>query len=305
VTTAVRDSLAAAESTAVLATASSMLTREDSMAIARAVSARMAQRTVPTAGATGVVAGATSRRDPRADSVLLIAMADSIRNVIQRAVLDSLVQMGARMGPIAVEIAGATRELQMAAEAQATMTREGGRMPPPPPGVRVGTPRRIVIAMPRPSRTRPEFDDLSRALADSLRRRIDANPKYVVVPADSVAAALRESRTVNGVQERLAADLIVSIALLPSRDSVVRLISVRDLAAPDWANHRTVASPVAASTAESGIGELVSQAIRALQEMERSSRQRPPGGATGGRQPPSFIRPAPAAAVPPVVPPQP
>ena len=258
VTTAVRDSLAAAESTVVLAMASSMLTREDSMAIARAVSARMEQR------------------QPRTDSVSLIAMADSIRNVIQRAVLDSLVHMGARMGPTAREIAGVTRELQLAAEAQATMVREGARLPPPPPGGRRGEPRRVVIAMPRSSRTRPEFDGLSSALADSLRRQIDAHTRYVVVPADSVAAALRASRTVNGVQERLAADLIVSIALLPSRDSLVRLISVRDLAAPAWANHRTVSSQVAANAPESGISELVSRAVRALGEMERASRQRPP-----------------------------
>ena len=263
VTTAVRDSLAAAESTVVFATASSMLTREDSMAIARAVSARMEQR------------------PPRTDSVSLIAMADSIRNVIQRAVLDSLVQMGARMGPTVQEIAGVTRELQLAAEAQATMVREGVRPPPPPPEwrrsePRRGEPRRVVIALPRSSRTRPEFDGLSRALADSLRRQIDAHTRYVVVPADSVAAALRASRTVNGVQERLAADLIVSIALLPSRDSLVRLISVRDLAAPAWANHRTVSSQVAANAPESGISELVSRAVRALGEMERASRQRPP-----------------------------
>ena len=82
----------------------------------------------------------------------------------------------------------------------------------------------------------------------------------------------------NGVQERLGADIIVSIALLPSRDSLVRLISVRDLAAPEWASHRTVSSQVVATSPASGIGELVSKAVRALGEMERASRQRPPGG---------------------------
>lgn len=247
VTTAVRDSLAAVESTAVLASASSMLTRDDSMAIARAVSARMA------------------RRDPRTDSIALIAMADSIRNVIQRAVLDSLVQMGARVGPAMREIAGAAREMPR---------RE---------------PRRVVIAMPRPSRTRPELDALSIELADSLRRQIDAHPRYVVVPADSVSMALRESRTVNGVQERLAADLIISIVLIPSRDSLVRMISVRDLAAPEWANHRTVVSQVVAKDPASGIAELVPQVLRALSEMERAARQRPPGA--------SFSRLAPRRAL--------
>lgn len=110
---------------------------------------------------------------------------------------------------------------------------------------------------------------------DSLRRQFDAHPRYVVVPADSVAAALREARTVNGVQEKLGADLIVSIALLPSRDSLVRLVSVRDLAAPEWASHRTVPSAVAATAAATaaatGMSELVSQVLRALEEMERAA----------------------------------
>jgi len=293
VTTAVRDSLAAVESTAVLASAASMLTREDSMAIARAVSARMAQRTAAAAGATVPVAGSAARPVARSDSAALVAMADSIRIVIQRFVLDSLVQLGARMGPVR-ETAGAARAIALAADAQATAVSDGGRMPPPPPRMRSGEPRRVVIALPRASRTRPDFDGLSGALADSLRRQIDAHPRYVVVPADSVAAALRESRTVNGVQERLGADVIVSIALLPSRDSLVRLISVRDLAAPEWANHRTVSSPVAAASAASGLGELGGQVLRALLEMERASRQSDPGDA--GRR---LTRPAPAAAVPP------
>lgn len=253
VTAAVRDSLAAAESTAVLASASSMLTREDSMAIAKAVSERMAQRTAPVAGSQSVASGAPSRRDLRTDSISFVAMADSIRSQIQRTVLDSLVQMGARMGPMAIEVAGAARAMELAS-----------------------APRRVVVAMPRPSRTRPEFDAIGSALADSLRRQIDAHPRYVVVPADSVEAALRESRTVNGVQERLGADLIVSIAFIPSRDSLVRMVSVRDLAAPEWASHRTVVSQVVASAPASGIGEQVPKVIRALLEMERAaSRQRP------------------------------
>ena len=158
-----------------------------------------------------------------------------------------------RMAQRTAPVAGAARAMQRASE-----------------------PRRVVVAMPRPSRTRPELDAIGTELADSLRRQIDAHPRYVVVPADSVAAALRASRTVNGVQERLGADLIVSIAFIPSRDSLVRMVSVRDLAAPEWASHRTVVSQVVASAPASGIGEQVPKVVRALLEMERAaSRQRP------------------------------
>ena len=277
VTAAVRDSLAAVESTAVLASASSMLTREDSMAIAQAVSERMAQRVKPPlTGSQSVASGAPLRRDAFADSMTLVVMADSIRTQIQRAVLDSLVQLGARMGPAARELAGVTREMQLAAGAQATMVTADGRLPPPPPGMRSSGPRRVVVAQPRSSRGRSGLDAISGALADSLRAHIDAHPRYVVVPADSTAAALRESRTVNGVQERLNADLIISIALIPRGDSVVRMITMRDLAAPEWANHRTVVSPVVATTPGFGLDELVPKVLRSLFEMERAARQPAP-----------------------------
>lgn len=251
------------------------------MAIAKAVSERMAQRVKPPlTGSQSVASGAPPRREAFTDSAALVAMADSIRSQIQRAVLDSLVQMGARMGPAVRELAGVTREMQLAAEAQATMVTAEGRFPPPPPGMRSSGPRRVVVAQPRPSRGRPELDAISGVLADSLRSQIDAHPRYAVVPADSAAAALRESRTVNGVQERLSADLIISIALIPRGDSVVRMISVRDLAAPEWASHRTIVSPVAASTPGFGLDALVPQVVRSLLEMERSARQRPPEGST-------------------------
>ena len=272
-TAAVRDSLVAAESSAVVASAASMLTREDSMAIARAVSARMAQRAAaaPPPPTTTV---ASAPRDPRADSIALLAAADSIRAQIQRAVIDSLVQLGVRMRPVAAELAAVESELRIAASGPAMATSVGDvRVPTTGAGVRSSEPRRIVVALPRPVPGRPELDAISRALADSLRARLAATRRYSLVPADSVAAALRESRTVNGVQERLASDLIVSIALVPRTDTVLRMVSVRDLSAPRGADHRTVVSPVAASDPAAGIGELVPRVLRTMSEMERSARQ--------------------------------
>ena len=274
----VRDSLAAAESTQVVASAASLLTREDSMAIARAVSERMAQRQERPAPAT-------APRGSRADSVAMVVFADSIRTQIQRLVLDSLVQLGVRMGPAAAGLATATSALAEAAtgvaamrtQALSTGTNDPSQALPPAPGMRSREPRRVVVAMPRPSRSRPEVDAIAKVLADSLRVAIDRHPRYVVVPADSVAAALLESRTVNTVQEKLHADIFVSIALLPARDSVVRMISIRDLTGADGFNFRSVVSAVAASQPMEGISQLLPQVVRSLLEMERGARSRPSG----------------------------
>jgi len=265
VTAAVRDSIAAADSMEIVSSAAAMLTREDSMAIAKAVSERMAPSRGPQA-----------RQVARADSAGLVHIVDSIRADIQRTVLDSLVHLSARAGgAAALGLAEAARGLQMAAEGQGNPPSMIEMRTMPPPSTR--GPRRVVVAPPRPSRTRPELDVIAGALVDSLRSRIDASPRWVSVPGDSVAAALRESRTVNGVQERLSSDIIVSVSLIPAKDSVVRLITVRDLMGPNGFNVRTIVSPVAASDPSAGLSDLVPKVVQQLLEMERGARApRPP-----------------------------
>jgi eukaryotic-like serine/threonine-protein kinase len=273
-TAMVRDSLAAADSMEVVASAAAMLTSADSMAIAKAVSERMSQRTA-SAPASG---SASVRPSPSRDSVALVAMADSIRQQIQRAVLDSLVQMGARMGPAGVRIAELSREMAAVEQARAMATNVVAAVAPVPvtAGMRSAEPRRVVVAPPRTSRNRPDVDAVAAALVDSLRRRIDAHPHYIVVAADSVTAALRESRTINGVSERLKADIIVSVSLVPVRDSVVRLITMHDLTLPQGADRRVIVSPVAASDPTAGVGALMPQVVPTLLEMERPGLRTPP-----------------------------
>ncbi len=301
-TAAVRDSLAIADSMEVVASAAALLTREDSMAIARAVSERLKQRAVPSATPTGrPAAGAATAATLESEAARLSAIADSIRLVVQRDVLDSLVQMRAMGIPGGVRITEMGRELSMATDAQVSAIRNEGRGEP-----RGGPPRRVVVAPPRPSRSRPEMDGIAGALVDSLRLRIDAHPHYISVPGDSVASALAESRTINGVQERLSSDIIVSVSLIPVKDSVVRLITVRDLVGPDGFNMRTIASPVSAKDPTAGLTELVPKVVAQMLEMERSGfrfvnrgpnpreGQPPPGGAPPPppRTPPSTTTPA-------------
>ncbi len=248
-----RDSLAAAESLQAVAPLGAMLTREDSMAIARAVASRMTQSPAPV-------------RAPAAppDPLALAALTDSIRAQVQRVVLDSLVRIQART---------AERSVSVTAIGEAAARQGGLAEAAAEAAVATRPNRRVIVAVPRTPRDRPDLDAVAATLADSLRRAIDAHPRYAAVPADSVAAVLQDARTVNTVQERLDASLIVSITLVPRGDSVVRLVQVRDLAAPAGFGMRVVSHTAAFADPTAGVGKLVAESMRAMLEMERSARE--------------------------------
>lgn len=103
------------------------------------------------------------------------------------------------------------------------------------------------------------------------RRAVDNHPRYFVVAQDSVAEALASSRTVNAVQERLNADLIISFTRIPARDSVVRLVQIRDLSASRGFDFRVVGTTVPASDPAGGLDRLVPMTMRTMQQMERDA----------------------------------
>ncbi len=280
VTGQLRDSLAVAESLQAAAPAATLLTREDSVAIAAAVSQRMAQRSAPTAA-------------QRVDTQSLALVADSIRREIQRAVMDSLLR-GMRVPVLTVEQAQ-----QMAAEAEAMARRAGG------PGF--GPERRVVIAPPRPSRSRPDLNAAATLLVDSLARSFERHPRYAVVPRDSVDAVLARSRTVDAVREALAADVIISLSLVPTPDdSVTRLVQVRDLTPPDGRTaSRVISARVPSTDAAQGAAQLPRETLRALFEIERLARDRVERGGAAGTTGPRvrvFEGTAPRPPAPPLTP---
>ena len=281
-TSLMRDSLIAAESSQVMAAAAALLTREDSMAIAQAVSARMAARPA----SSGAGSGGTNRR---ADSIAMLAFTDSIRAQIQRAVLDSLVLLGARVLSATAPLSADAR----AGEAQVLAQSAQAPLNGVSPGARGFEQLRVIVAQPRSSRDRPEMDAIVRALADSLRRALDSHPRYAVVPPDSVAAVLAVTRTVNALQEQLRANLLISIALIPGADSVTRTVTVRRFAAGGAESGvRHLTDRVAANAPNARLDDVVRQVVRALFELEGGPRTRTSGGArqlpaqTSGPRPP-------------------
>jgi hypothetical protein len=259
VSTHMRDSIALAESLQAMAPAATMLSREDSVAIATAVSRRIAQRSAPAVA-------------DRRDSVSLVAMADSLRREIQRVLLDSLMR-GMRVPTMSATDAAA---LASVAEAAA---REAAALRGPPVAE-----RRVVIATPRPSRGRSDLNAAAVVLVDSLSAGFARHPRFAVVPRDSVDAVLARSRTVEAVREALAADIIVSLSFIPTPDdSITRIVQVRDLGADNGRSaSRVIPARVPNADPTLGVQELPRQAIRAVFEMDQLARQlsRPRGSGT-------------------------
>ncbi|HET8771302.1 MAG TPA: serine/threonine-protein kinase [Gemmatimonadaceae bacterium] len=242
-----------------IAPAAAMLTREDSIAIARAVARQMADRP------------RRERTESRGvDSVSLAALADSLRVQVQRFVLDSLIQMDARrVAAGAQELAGAALAMSKIAPVPDAAARVAPPGAPGTPSIGASRVRRVVIAMPRPSRERPAVDAMAAILGDSLRARLAQDRRFVVVDADSAADVLRESRTVETVRERLDADLVLAIAFVPGRDSLlVRMVHMRDLTAQQGFGYRVVTGNVSLRDAPTkGVSEFLPRVLGALNSM--------------------------------------
>ncbi len=239
-----------------IAPAAAMLTREDSIAIARAVARQMADRPRRERSGVRVV-----------DSASLAEFADSLRTQVQRFVLDSLIEINARR--VAIEAEGAALALSKIGPIPGPAVRsappaEGGQ-----PTISGTDPRRVVIALPRPSRERPGIDAMAAVLADSLRARLAQDPRFTVVPADSAADVLREARTVETVRERLDADLVIAVAFVPTRDSsVMRMVHMRDLAAPKGFGYRVVTGNASMGDAPThGVTEFLPRVLGSLSAM--------------------------------------
>lgn len=258
VSTQMRDSIALAESLQAAAPAATLLSREDSVAIAAAVTQRIAQRP-------------SNAPAERRDSVSLAEMADSIRREIQRAVLDSLTR-GTRvqvMRPQDPTITASESNFEISVQRMTSARGPTREM------------RRVVVAPPRPSRGRPELNAAAQSIVDLLTASFARVPWFTVVPQDSVQAVLQRSRTVEAVREALSADVIVSLSFLPEgADSTTRIVQVRDLALPDGRTaSRVLPARVPNTNLLLGAESLPREVIRAVVDLERPVRPpRPPGG---------------------------
>ena len=278
------------------------LTRDDSLAIARAIQKKIgeqqatvtaraesaAAKPTPASGASKATAAEEFSRD-------MTRMVDSLRAEIQKAVLDSVTRVR-RVPPGFTFITGDARLDSMVHRLQRDAERRGergmgvfpeGPREPPVPGAgsltreafaarleALGPPRRVFVSFPSlNSRSRflaPQVD----SVVDSLRRTLARDGRYILVPADSVRDILTRTRTISAISDSMNVDIFASVgaSVLPDT-TVIWQVTTRDLGAHTSFATRAITIRGTRPHLLAGLDSLVSGAARFLREQDRAPRR--------------------------------
>ena len=289
--------------------AAAMLTRDDSMAIARAIQKKLGEEapTVTTRADSVLkkpepVSAAEKAAAAEDVSRAIARVADSLRVAIQKAVLDSVTNVrGVAPGSFGMGQAGLdsmvrrlTRDAERLGRGPEGMFREP---PAPRPNMlsreafadraaHLGPPRRLFVSFPTlSSRSRsiaPQVD----SLVDSLRAALGRNRRYVLVPEDSVRDALTKTRSVSAISDSMNVELFASVtaSVLPDT-SVIWQVTSRDLGANTAFMTRAITMRTQRPDLLKGIDSLVLATMKQLREQDHAPRRhRPDPSETRRRQ---------------------
>jgi len=289
------------------AAAAPSLTREDSLAIARAIQKKINEqnptvvakaesaRKKPAPAASASAAASTAAAEEFARSMSKVV--DSLRAEIQKAVLDSVTRV--RGVPAYTFVTGEHGIDSMVRR----LTRQGGGRPggfpegsgegmfrePPPPRpnplsrqafeerrAHMGPPRRLFVSFPslssRSSFIAPQVD----SVVDSLRAVLGQDQRFVLIPADSVRQILARTRTTSVIADSMHVDLFASVSasMLPDT-SVIWQVRSRDLSAHGSYSNRDITMRRERPDLLKGIDSLIAGTIRHLREMDGAPRRKP------------------------------
>ena len=303
-------------------TAPPQLTREDSLAIARAIQKKIGEQqaavvakaesvhkqpksapAASTAGsASGSSAGASVSAAATEMALSMSRIVDSLRAEIQKAVLDSVTRV--RGVPAYTFVTGDAKMdslvRRMTREGERAGRRDGGRgpdirfemRPPEPNMVRVnplsseafamraetmGPPRRVFISFPTLSSRWQFITPQVDSMVDSLRATLLRDKRYVIIPADSVRAALEKTRSLSAISDSFKVDLFATVqaSVLPDT-SVLWQITTRDLGAHNSYATRAVTTHAPTRNLLREMDSLVVGAARQLKEQDKAPRKAPP-----------------------------
>ena len=289
----------------VAATAPS-LTREDSLAIARAIQKKINEQNAtvvakaesaqkkpaPATSASAAASAAAAEEFARSMSKVV----DSLRAEIQKAVLDSVTRV--RGVPAYTFVTGEHGIDSMVRR----LTRQGGRPggspegsgegmfrepPSPRPNplsrqafeerrANMGPPRRLFVSFPSlSSRSRfiaPQVD----SVVDSLRAVLAQDRRFILIPADSVRQILARTRTTSVIADSMNVDLFASVSasMLPDT-SVIWQVRSRDLSAHGAYSSRDITMRRERPDLLQGIDSLIAGTRRHLREMDGAPRRKP------------------------------
>ena len=292
-----------------------VLTREDSLAIARAIQKKIGEQNATvtakaesvhkqpkpgsgrSANASASTSGASASSSGAGEALTTASISrivDSLRAEIQKAVLDSVTRVqgippGFQFMTGDEKIDSMVRRLTMfgmpgPGRGPNVTIREHREPRPPRSGLssedfverakNLGPPRRLLVTFPtlssRWSFLAPQVD----SLVDSLRATLRRDPRYVLVPVDSVRAALAKTRSVTAIAESLHAELFAAVlaSVMPDT-SLLFNISTRDLGAHGAFSMRNATLRGARPDLLKGIDALVLESARNLKEQDRAPRR--------------------------------
>jgi len=273
-------------------TAPATLTREDSLAIAAAIERKFAEQR---AAARAQMESTHKANTPAAAQAAPLTqedinrevtrIADSLRVEIQKSVLDSVTRVRGSVPDIG-RVLGTTfamdsfgRSIQrnlprVMDERAAARARELSAEAFAARAASPGPPRRVFISTPRLSRSQAAFAPAVDSLADSLRRAIARNPRFIVIDADSTRSILERSRTISTISDAMNVDLFASIYINPQSDSTVAwTVTLRDLSAHSVYAVRGMGVKSDPGAPLSAIDKLVALSVQHLEEMDRAPRK--------------------------------
>jgi serine/threonine-protein kinase len=272
------------------------LTREDSLAIARAVERKyaeqraMARAEADTMQAAPAIQSPPPRQTQETIDRRLAAIADSLRDEIQRAILDSVSRVRGGRRPEYTEIVRSAAALEslsrLADRFPRTITQPNEptrfefRTPQPSPEAfaerakNMGAARRIFMSSPTLRGPLTVLGPTADSLVDSLRVAVGGNPRFVVISRDTAQAILAKTRNIRSISEALGADLFASLYVTVQPDStVIWTVTVRDLGAhPAYATRSAVARGMV-GTLPGDTDALIGKVVRHLEEMDRAPRR--------------------------------
>ena len=255
--------------------AAGVLTRADSLAIARAIERRMADRSAATPATVKIDSAtlALIRADVEKDIV------DSLQRVAAGGPLPAAPAAPGARGAPRFEGRGASDVSRMTrAEMDSIFVRN------------MGPARRVVVTDPRPNPAHPEIQTAGVQLMDALRRRLSAVPRFALANRDSTRTVLqRMRRNPDAVMRTLNADLAAAIAGQPAgTDSVRWIVSLFDANSQARVRFDTL-GPLPLNSTPAVADSLARLMMHGLFQIERSPRRT--GAAPPGASPPAAQEP--------------
>jgi hypothetical protein len=223
-----------------------------------------------------------------------VAFADSIRNVVMREVLDSVMRIrepaggrGRRPGfPTGADFQQLDRLIrdslprvyQFNAPDSARSRQEVITWLSPQAyrerAANMGPPRRVFIAIPRVGRTNPAARDAAMALRDSIALALKHDPRFVPVFGDSTVMTSSSGRISEQEAQKLNVDMVLSVAAMSLGNGLAQWqVTARDLTAHASFQQRVIPMTVRLDSLTKGADSLVARAMEQLHTMDRAPRK--------------------------------